>query len=164
MFPTSVKMASLVGVMAATVMLACSMSVTASAAEARGDEVAMPSGFPVASDFDGGLINEHAHAFDFERPAGAGGENYGKDSNVPKGRMIVGYRIHERSERHTKGRRDLKLNFDSRNQYRVPVGVHIGHRLTPDKSPTGEGAAYKGTIYTLTVPEADWYRVMKKRS
>lgn len=77
----------------------------------------------MASDFDDGLIEVHEHSFDIERATGAAAYNCGKDLDVPVGRE--GYRILEWSKLYTEGNQVLKPNFNFRNQYHNPVGLHF---------------------------------------
>lgn len=121
----------------------------------------VPSDFPDISDFKKSQLDTQEFAFEWKRDPGTGGQNYGKDWEVDKGRVIVGWEIQTISERHTKGNRDLHLNFSGRNDKRLPTGVHNGHRLTPGGI-GGVGAAYKGIIKVWTVSERDWYRVANK--
>ncbi|MEK3837359.1 MULTISPECIES: hypothetical protein [unclassified Paenibacillus] len=115
-------------------------------------------GFPDKSDFDQSKLHEATASWDFHRDPGTGGKNYGEDLKAPNGTVVVDFNTHIDADHNTKGGADIHAYIEDNGMYRIPRGVHVGHRLTPG-SIGGPGASYKGEITMTVVSDADWWPV-----
>ncbi|MBB6021397.1 hypothetical protein HNR77_002492 [Paenibacillus sp. JGP012] len=119
-------------------------------------------GFPDGADFDASKKHEFTARWEFHRDAMRGGQNYGEDFKAPDGTVVVDFETHTTSDHNTKGAPDIRPYIEDRGMYRVPRGVHVGHRLTPDDLPGGAGAGFTGDIKMTVVNEVDWFNVAVK--
>ena len=120
----------------------------------------MPVGYPTESDFLPAQIRQKDETWKWERDAGSGGKNYGKDFTVDDGYFVVGYDVIELSRRRMEGDPAISLYTQIKGLVNVPRGVHNGCRLNPEGI-TGAGAAYKFTVQMKYVTEDDWYGVLQ---
>ncbi|PAO69941.1 hypothetical protein [Bacillus sp. X2(2017)] len=116
----------------------------------------MDAGFPDKSDFESGQLREHNARWDFHRDPNTSGHNVGEDFKVPEGSVIVDYVTAETSRHNTKGEPVIHLVYQNRGPLRIPTGVRVGIRLTPDDWPGGSGASFTGNIHMTVVSESDW--------
>ncbi|OAZ43355.1 hypothetical protein [Paenibacillus polymyxa] len=119
--------------------------------------MSMIAGFPDSPDFEPGQLRDADARWSFHRDANTSGKNVGQDFMVPEGSVIVDFETHETSRFNTKGEPDIRLVFEDRGPVRIPNGVHVGIRLTPDDYPGGAGAGFTGDIKMKVVSEADWF-------
>ncbi|OPA14908.1 hypothetical protein BHL21_18735 [Bacillus cereus] len=116
----------------------------------------MHPGFPDSTDFEPSSVQEVTKRWEFHRDPGSGGKNVGEDFKVPEGSVVVDYETHETSRHNTKGEPHIDLVFENSGPLRIPVGVHIGIRLTPEHI-GGAGSGFTGNINMKIVSKADWY-------
>jgi hypothetical protein len=118
----------------------------------------MPVGYPRSHQFTDSQKRQQDTECHWQRGPGSGGQNYGRDFNVPAGHFVVGYEVVPHSLFGNDGDPVKYLDYDIRGMLNVPVGVHVGVRLEPGRI-GGGGASYKFTVRIQYVTEADWYRV-----
>ncbi|MDX5576633.1 hypothetical protein PV779_50805 [Streptomyces sp. ID01-9D] len=117
----------------------------------------MIQGFPDSTKFDPSRVKEVSVSWNFHRDAMRGGENEGEDFKVSDGLVLVDFDTHETSNHNTKGDPAFDVLFENRGPVRVPKGVRVGIRLTPQDFPGGAGASFTGELKMKTVTEPDWY-------
>ena len=109
-------------------------------------------------DFHGKDLELHTHDGGWKRDAMKGGQNYGGDWNLPQNRVLVGWKVNIKSDHNTKGNPDIRMNTDANNKKNIliPVGVHVGHRLTPPNRFGGPSASFQFRIQMYSVTKAIW--------
>lgn len=115
----------------------------------------MTPGYPTSEDFATDAISEYSADFGWHRDPGSGGQNYGVDLVAPDGSAVVDYEVHIKSDHNTKGSPAFYLAEKKVGPMNIPVGVHVGHRLTPGGF-GGPGASFKGTVHMKIVSVPDW--------
>jgi hypothetical protein len=118
----------------------------------------MPSGFPKIGDFEGSDISEKPGSWRFHRDGGSGGKNYGEDHLAPNDTVVVAVTYNVTAEHHTKGSPAFELVMKAVGPVNVPVGFHIGHRLTPEGL-FGAGATFQGDFTLKCVSLQKWMNV-----
>ncbi len=125
--------------------------------------MSMPPDYPTSADFPAASIHTHVARWDFHREPGAGGKNFGENHNLPgTGVCLVDYDIEITSDYRTKGTPVFVVVKEELGPVNVPVGVGVGHRLTP-QGPGQSGAGFTGNIHMKYVSLAEWLIVFAKR-
>jgi hypothetical protein len=123
----------------------------------------MPPDYPTSDDFAAASVRTHVARWEFHRGPGSGGKNFGENHYLPeKGLCLVDYDIEVTSDHRTKGSPVYALVKEDLGWINAPVGVGVGHRLTP-QGPGGAGAAFTGYIHMKYVSLADWLIVVAKK-
>ncbi|PFS40746.1 hypothetical protein COK65_18485 [Bacillus thuringiensis] len=118
----------------------------------------MLQGFPKSAAFDPSRVGVFSARWEFKRKAGQEGKNVGENFLVPSGSVVVGVETHETSNHNTKGGPVIHLVFEEKGLLRIPIGLRVGIRLTPDGYWGGAGASYTGNIKLEIVTLPEWYK------
>lgn len=91
-------------------------------------------GVLTARNFGKTEVHRTERQFGWHRGPGRGGINMGGDFTVDPDRVLVGWSAEIQSEHRLKGDdRDWKLVYENQRGLLVPIGIHTGARLNPDK-------------------------------
>ena len=123
----------------------------------------MPPEYPTSKDFDANKVHDHVGPWHFQRDPGQGGSNMSVNLLAPDGSAVVDFEVHVISEFRTKGQAVHVLIDDKMGMFNVPIGVGVGHRLTPGGL-FGQGASYKGEVRMKVVSISDWLNVALKKA